>query len=635
MNTLKDNEESSVVSYAQTDTSFEKTDTDIETPASLADRYRFIREIGHGTQGRIFLAERLDGHVKVAIKRLNIESVKNWKEYELFSREAAVLSSIHVNGVAKFYEAIERLEDEPPCSYIVQEYIEGSTLAAMLKSSYRFSLDRVYDIILQLLAILKKLHNHKPPIIHRDIKPSNIILKPIQGDEYQVFLIDFGAVANPQVQSGGSTVAGTYGFMPPEQLTGKPGPASDVYSLAAVAVNLITGRSPADMPVKDFHLIFEPDMQSMPPALVNILRSMLDPSVEARLCDIDKLMEIFSQFKQNLYDKLPGTQITKISESEYNRRLDDVETIGAPGNIELWQRLPDFTPRKLLSCFSKIKLVSKGKVISKEYTSDDFWQSLGTSDYVIDSNENDSKQYLYEMKTGRSSGEILFNTLVISMVVLICVIILLSQVETSVGRALFLLAFLLTVLVIALTQDRVNRSEGFISVNENERNHLSTSRMERINQLVQLSAWRARGNSEQQNVKKRKIATSANLGQILRTGRKTIATITKIEYVRAERMYIKDHNVLSVSKNVKYELYSNPMFEVSYKFNPPDDEKSEDLVHSFFSHTEPDEHYQVGDPLPILYALYRDDHNVEHVDSMPFPIPLHDITDLSDIINMG
>ncbi|MBQ1926838.1 MAG: serine/threonine protein kinase, partial [Proteobacteria bacterium] len=239
MNTLKDNEKSSDVSQAQTDTSFKKTDIDIETPASLADRYRFIREIGHGTQGRIFLAERLDGHVKVAIKRLNIESVKNWKEYELFAREAAVLSSIHVGGVAKFFEAIERLEDEPPCSYIVQEYIEGSTLAAMLKSSYRFSLDRVYDIILQLLAILKKLHNHKPPIIHRDIKPSNIILKPSKGDDFKVFLIDFGAVANPQVQGGGSTVAGTYGFMPPEQLTGNPVPASDIYSLAAVMVNLL------------------------------------------------------------------------------------------------------------------------------------------------------------------------------------------------------------------------------------------------------------------------------------------------------------------------------------------------------------------------------------------------------------
>ena len=100
-------------------------------------------------------------------------------------------------------------------------------------------------------------------------------------------------------------------------------------------------------------------------------------------------------------------------------------------------------------------------------------------------------------------------------------------------------------------------------------------------------------------------------------------------------MYIKDHNVLSVSKNVKYELYSNPMFEVSYKFNPPDDEKSEDLVHSILTYSEPDNHYQVGDPLPILYALYRDKENAEHVDSMPFPIPLHHISDLTDIIYLG
>ena len=107
-------------------------------------------------------------------------------------------------------------------------------------------------------------------------------------------------------------------------------------------------------------------------------------------------------------------------------------------------------------------------------------------------------------------------------------------------------------------------------------------------------------------------------------------------------MYIKNYN-LSVSKSakyelyksVKYELYSNPIFEVSYKFNPPDDEKSEDLVHSFFTYSEPDNHYKVGDPLPILYALYRDEKKVEHVDSMPFPIPLHQISDLSDIINMG
>jgi serine/threonine protein kinase len=110
--------------------------------------------------------------------------------------------------------------------------------------------------MMQLLDILKQLHAHEPPVIHRDIKPSNILLKALGGDDYEVYLIDFGAVANPQVQGGGSTVAGTFGYMAPEQLTGKPCPASDIYSLAAVAVYLISGRSPADMPMKDFSSLY-------------------------------------------------------------------------------------------------------------------------------------------------------------------------------------------------------------------------------------------------------------------------------------------------------------------------------------------------------------------------------------------
>ena len=82
----------------------------------------------------------------------------------------------------------------------------------------------------------------------------------------------------------------------------------------------------------------------------------------------------------------------------------------------------------------------------------------------------------------------------------------------------------------------------------------------------------------------------------------------------------------------RYAICSRPMFRISYKFNPPDDEKSEDLVHSFMSAVEPEGHYRVGDFLPILYALYRDDQSKEHVDSMPFPIPLHDIARYSDIV---
>ena len=331
------------------------------TPESLRDKYTFEREIGHGTQGRIYLAKRNEDGLMVAIKQLNIESVKNWKAYDLFRRESDVLASLDIPGVAKFYDAIECLDDDPPCSYIVQEFIEGKSLAEMIKSGHRFALNRVYDIILQLLAILKQLHAHVPPVIHRDIKPSNILLKPLSGDDYQIYLIDFGAVANPQVQGGGSTVAGTFGYMAPEQMMGKPEPASDIYSLGAVAVHLISGRSPADMPVKDFHLIFEPEMQNMPPALVATLRRMLAPNAADRLCDIDVLSGLFTAFSESIYSSQSHFSGESMSEGEFEARLKAVEYYGQEGNLELWQRLPDETPRQVAEFVSNPPMQLSGE----------------------------------------------------------------------------------------------------------------------------------------------------------------------------------------------------------------------------------------------------------------------------------
>ena len=82
---------------------------DRSTPTSLADDYRFIKEIGHGSQGRIYLAKRLSDDQNVIIKQLNIDSIKTWKEYTLFKREGGVLATLHIDGVAKFYEYRECL----------------------------------------------------------------------------------------------------------------------------------------------------------------------------------------------------------------------------------------------------------------------------------------------------------------------------------------------------------------------------------------------------------------------------------------------------------------------------------------------------------------------------------------------
>ena len=213
--------------------------TEIETPPALRKNYKITRELGHGAQGSVYEATRLSDGTRVAIKQLRIQSVRNWKDYDLFHRESEVLSTLDYKGVAKYYESIEALEDDPPAAYIVQEFIEGQSLSTMIKAGYRFTITQIFELSCQLLDLLDQLHSHNPPVIHRDIKPSNIILKPMGPHQFQLYLIDFGAVANPQVKGGGSTVAGTYGYMPPEQLTGRPCPASDTYSLAAMIAGLL------------------------------------------------------------------------------------------------------------------------------------------------------------------------------------------------------------------------------------------------------------------------------------------------------------------------------------------------------------------------------------------------------------
>ena len=319
---------------------------DMKTPASLADKYTFVCEIGHGSQAKVYLARRIKDSLPVTVKQLNIESVKTWKEYDLFHREAEVLSHLKIKGVAGFYEAIECLNDNPPCSYIVQEYVEGASLADMLKRGHRFTTAEAFDIIIQILKILQSLQMRDTPIIHRDIKPSNIMITPC-GERYRITLIDFGAVANPQVQSGGSTVAGTYGYMPPEQLMGRPVPASDIYALGAVAVELLSGVSPATMQTKDFRLIFEPYVQHLQPAVVATLRSMLEKDVEHRLANIRDLLDIFNKYRSNNYEIIDIKSVNAEDNREINRKLHDIDAICKPGNMDLWQKLPEKTPRSI------------------------------------------------------------------------------------------------------------------------------------------------------------------------------------------------------------------------------------------------------------------------------------------------
>lgn len=76
----------------------------------LAGRYHILQGLGKGSQGAVYLAESEETHQKVAIKQLHISSIKDWKQYDLFQREAEVLKRISIPGIAKLHETIEILD---------------------------------------------------------------------------------------------------------------------------------------------------------------------------------------------------------------------------------------------------------------------------------------------------------------------------------------------------------------------------------------------------------------------------------------------------------------------------------------------------------------------------------------------
>jgi len=266
----------------------------IITPNILSASYRFERILGEGTNGITWLATVLNTGKPVAIKELKLSD--DLKSIDLFMREAETLQSVAVKGVPKFYECIPQ-GDNCDTSYIVQEFIDHPSLQMALDKGRIFTENEVSNILLGISKILYALQTqYTPPIIHCDIKPANILFAESGLGTFDVWLIDFGAVANPQKQSGGSTIAGTFGYMAPEQLQGECALQSDFYALGATALHLLTGVSPYTIDTELFKLQFEPVLDEHAPKTSESMRALLNtllaPTAADRPSSASKLLSL-------------------------------------------------------------------------------------------------------------------------------------------------------------------------------------------------------------------------------------------------------------------------------------------------------------------------------------------------------
>ncbi|MBW4580062.1 MAG: tetratricopeptide repeat protein [Tildeniella nuda ZEHNDER 1965/U140] len=213
----------------------------------LGGRYQIIRHLGGGGFGQTYLASdlHLPGKPHCVVKQLKprmsdpdaLQAARR-----LFDTEAEALYTLGSHEqIPRLFAHFEEAQD----FYLVQEFIEGQVLSQALKLQPQFTELEVIHLLQDLLTVLEFVHQQQ--VVHRDIKPSNLIR---QQSDRRLFLIDFGAVKQIGAQiiderEVSITIAvGSSGYMPNEQLAGKPRFSSDIYAVGMMAIQCLTGIYP-------------------------------------------------------------------------------------------------------------------------------------------------------------------------------------------------------------------------------------------------------------------------------------------------------------------------------------------------------------------------------------------------------
>lgn len=262
----------------------------------IRDKYRITGVLGKGGVAITYSAVNHETNFPVAIKVISLRQLNDWKQIELFQREAEVLKKLNYPAIPQYIYYFDRETETDKAFYLVQQLAPGKSLAQLVESGWRTSEREVKNIAQQVLAILTYLHSLDPPVIHRDIKPSNLI----RDNDGKIYLVDFGAVQNTYYNTlmQGSTIVGTYGYMAPEQFRGTALPATDLYSLGATLLYLLTHRSPAELPQDTLKLDFRNSVD-ISESFADWLDKILEPDLEDRFSSADvALTELFKSEKK-------------------------------------------------------------------------------------------------------------------------------------------------------------------------------------------------------------------------------------------------------------------------------------------------------------------------------------------------
>ncbi|GHO96789.1 hypothetical protein KSF_068370 [Reticulibacter mediterranei] len=210
--------------------------------------YRLVGSLGHGGFADVYLGEHVYLKTQSAIKVLHTRlSNTALRDFLHEARTIADLVHPHIIRVLEF--GVEGNEPDLESSllnadgcipYLIMDYAPGGTLRARHPKGQRLSLATILPYVRDVAEGLQYAHDKK--LIHRDIKPENMLI----GRNNEVLLSDFGiaAVAHSEHSMSTQEMAGTIPYMAPEQIFGKPRPASDQYALGIVIYEWLCGSRP-------------------------------------------------------------------------------------------------------------------------------------------------------------------------------------------------------------------------------------------------------------------------------------------------------------------------------------------------------------------------------------------------------
>ena len=226
---------------------------------SLLGPYRVEEFLGAGGMGEVFRAidTRLGRNVALKVSASQFS--------ERFEREARAISALNHPHICTLY-------DVGP-NYLVMEFIEGASLAALLKKG-ALSRDRVMQYGLQIAEAL--VEAHAKGITHRDLKPGNIMVTKMGVNKTGIKVLDFGlAKKADETHTLGNAIMGTPAYMAPEQRQGQEADArSDIYSFGLVLFEMATGKRVAPGE--------RPQLDSFPERLAHVLEHCLEQDPDDR-----------------------------------------------------------------------------------------------------------------------------------------------------------------------------------------------------------------------------------------------------------------------------------------------------------------------------------------------------------------